>query len=219
MRVWALLLAFAVAPAACSASPTRITAAPGMTAEDFNRTNAASEARLRTDETDWIGVNAPVDLTIEWNGKTVTFEDRQRGGGVQISSHPDDYDRAGKPVGPLRIGSISFNIGGAMQKMTEVWPLMERHCRDLAQMAGIASDSLPAPEDIAARFRQELAKSKSEFGGSSDQVICRGEAEGFVFSLSARHYSGHSSHGGDYAFAFIHAYIGKPLLANEKPAP
>jgi hypothetical protein len=212
------MLPVAAALAACSAPPTRITAAPGMTADDFNRANAEAGARLRTDETDWIGVNAPVDLTIDWNGKTVTFEDRQRGGGVQISSHPDDYDRAGKPVGPPRIVSISFSIGRGMQKMTEVWPLMERHCRALSQMAGIAPAPLPAPEDIAARFRQKLAKSRSEFGDVSDQVICRGETRDFVFSLSATHYSDHRAHGGDYAFAFINGYIGKPLLVEDQPA-
>ncbi len=218
MRVWAGLLPVAVALAACSAAPTKITAAPGMTADDFNRANAAAGARLRTDQTDWIGVNAPVDLTINWNGKTVTFEDRQRGGGLQISSHPEDYDRAGKPVGPLRIGSISFSIGGGMQPLADVLPRLEQHCRELAQIAGVPPARLPSPDEVSAGFRQKLGKARPGDGASADAIICAGRGKQIGFTIGASHYSGHASHGGDYAFAFIHGYIGKPMLAEEEPA-
>ncbi len=218
MRVWAALLPVAVALAACSAAPTKITAAPGMTADDFNRANAAAGTRLRTDQTDWIGVNAPVDLTINWNGETVTFEDRQRGGGVQISSHPDDYDRAGKPVGPLRIGSISFSIGGGMQRVADVLPRLEQHCRVLAQMAGVPPVRMPSPDEVSQSFRQTVAKARSADGASADAIICAGSGQQIGFTISASHYAGHASHGGDYAFAFIQGYIGKLMLAEEKPA-
>jgi hypothetical protein len=209
------MLGLAIALAGCSASPQQVTAAPGMTVQRFNAVNSDSDTRLRTDETDWIGINAPVDLTIARNRQSVTFEDRQSGGGVQIMSAPDDYDRAGKPVGAFRVVSISFNIGGGMQKMAEVWPLMERHCRALAQMADVAPAPLPAPEDIAARFRQELAKSKSEFGGLSEEVICRGETKGFTFSLSATHHSGNRAYGGDYDFAFFQGYVSQPIVLDK----
>lgn len=213
MRALACLLAACVPLFACTPDPkeiTEITAAPGMTVEEFNRLNAGSGAELSSTQADATPVSAPADLTIIWNGQSVTFVDRQSGGWIVIDSDSDDLV-AGQPLGPLRIRSINFNIDRGTQRLADVWPRIEDHCRALARMAQLTPGPLPSAEEVLQLLQQRLDQYSSG-GVRAEEVICNGKSEDFAFTLTASGYRMLPSHSIDSGVVYLQGYVDRPFL-------
>lgn len=191
---------------ACQQEPREIVAWPGMTPEEFNELNEDAGAVLNLQETDWIGINAPVNLTLRVGGKEITFEDRESGGGVQVASF---LDRDGPSVGKFRVRVIAFNIGGGMERLENFHPLLRRYCDSLAMMAGIEAVAIPTPDKLAEKFEAEQAR------GMIDAGLCEGEGDSIGYSIYTTHYTDNWKHGGDFAYAFINGYLGMPLHLDE----
>lgn len=190
--------------AACEEARVVIVAWPSMTAEEFNHLNQDSSRQLSTTGTDWIGVEAPVDLFFQQGQQTVIFEDPQGGGGLQVASRPENYNSNGEPTGTPRVTTIWFGLGTGMLSLQNEFPILEQHCRALSEMAGTTPAAIPSSGEMS----HALAASEGRY--LREATICRGEGELFSYELRASHVVGDRQHGGDFAYAFIQGWLGLP---------
>lgn len=180
---------------ACDGRPKEVVAWPGMEASEFNRLNAEAEARLRLDDSGWIGINSPVMFELRHQGDAIRFEGTRSSGGIMVTSSRYDHV-ARRFTGPARVTTIAFNIGGGMENLSEMSAQLSSQCAELARMAGTPVEPIPTSAQLADSFREAS-------GILREAVICSGEGNDFAFSISASHYENHYRHGGDFGYAFI----------------
>ncbi|XVJ61310.1 MAG: hypothetical protein HEQ22_00820 [Sphingopyxis sp.] len=192
------MIAFMLLPLCSCGTEKVVTAWPGMPVSEFNRVNADSAAPMRSDASDWIGINAPVTLLFTRGHDRVRFATTSRGGGIQVMS--SGLTSTGE-FGTVRVRTISFNIGDGMVEQGRQPPTLAQQCRQLARMASVKSKAIPQLKAIRDRFAAAR-------GSLRDIETCTGRSTDFSFAITATHYVGHYRHGGDFSYAFLNGYLG-----------
>ncbi|QYU70116.1 hypothetical protein J4558_08360 [Leptolyngbya sp. 15MV] len=200
MRQAAAVLLLVLIAASCGAAPDRkLVAGPGMSVGEFNRLNRDNNARLRVDDSDWIGVNSPVTLELRFDGRTLAIPTSARGGGIQILSHGGSHH-----PNPARVASLSFNIGQTYAPLATVLQDLRPICEGLAEMADTAKKRLPTPAQVTARLA-------AQSDALRETEVCSGEGGELVFSVTVGHYMQAWRHGGDLSMVFVNGSVAQPV--------
>ena len=129
MKVKALISLLLLA--GCSPTAETISVWPGMSVGEFNRLNRDKGHQLRTDDTDWIGVNSPVVVQMRYKGEIIEIPSAARGGGLQIVSG------GGEMFGtPMQVRSLSFDVGPTHMSAEDAVALIAGLCDELHLLAG-----------------------------------------------------------------------------------
>lgn len=199
MNARVVMVAGILLVAGCDEQQRQVIASPGMSATAFNRANLTIGAALRTDDSDWIGVNSPVSLILRFDGHTLEIPTSARGGGVQIASQAS-YGSSNVP----RVTSLSFDIGATYADVRDMVPELRRLCESLAAMAGTPPSAPPSPVELS----RALA---GQAGDLREVAVCGGESSRFVFRLTVGHYTRAWRDGGDFSKAFARGYVAAPI--------
>lgn len=192
----------------CS-EPATVRVWPGMSVAAFNSANVGTDT-LRTNDSDWIGINAPVDLVMVSGNRSVQFSDRSLGGGVQVASSKWRLDGTFRDT--PGIVSVAFGIGRSVEDLNAILPQVVDQCAAMDAMAG----RTPTP---VANADQISAMMKSKPGSARDVTLCSGSGDGWSYSVTATYRVDDPRFGKMFDRAVIRGHLGLSEPTHVLPKP